>query len=274
MRLNPSVAQFHFGLEKPIKILHLTDLHLSLSNENDSDALKEKTAKRREVFFKEANAPQRDPVGFLEEALEYSKQFDYTVITGDIFDRISDANIEAARKILGDKDYLFCPGNHEFSTVDGHCKPEEKEEIRNLLKTIFPGNLTLDSKIIGGVNLVAADNSHYYWTEEQLELLKKEVEKGYPILLFTHSPLENGVRTLNPELDRRTAIIRQEILNSAGESAIKPTCQATDYIANEPLIKATFGGHFHGNFLKEFGNKNTYILGGLFKGIVGEIHID
>ena len=275
MNLTPVVVNLHLGLEKPLRILHLTDAHIALADDEDSDALKEKSAARRTVFFNEGKAPLRDPVGFLEEAMEYAKSFDYTVITGDVFDRISHGSVDKIRSVLADKEYLFCLGNHEFSIVTGHAPKEQRGDILELLKTVFRGNLFFESKVVGGVNLIATDNSGYYWTEEQYELLKAEVAKGYPILLFTHSPLENGIRTLDPNHDGRTATIRRLILEDGGtEQTLATTCKVTDYIANEPLIKATFGGHFHGNMIKEFGNKNTYILGGLFKGIVGEIHID
>lgn len=274
MYLKPKQIHLHLGLEKPIRILHLTDLHLSLSDDQDSEEQKEWAAKRREVFFKEAKAPQRDPIGYFEEAMEYSKQFDYTVITGDILDGLGHANIETARRILGEKEYLYCLGNHEFCTTKYDTKQEDRGSIREMLKTVFPGNLVLESHLVGGVNLVAADNSGYSWTEKQFELLKKEVAKGYPILLFTHSPLEDGIRRLDPEYSRRMATIRKIILDNEGESAIETTCKVAEYIANEPLIKATFAGHFHGDFTEEFGDKTTYILAGLFKGIVGEIYID
>lgn len=274
MYLKPKQIHLHLGLEKPIRILHLTDLHLSLSDDQDNEEQKEWAPKRREVFFREAKAPQRDPIGYFEEAMEYSKQFDYTVITGDILDGLGHANREEARRILGDHEYLYCLGNHEFCTQVHDAKIDQREAIREDLKTVFRGNLVLESRIVGGVNLIAADNSWYSWTEEQFELLKKEVAKGYPILIFTHSPLENGTRTLNPEYSRRMESIRNLIIRNEGESAVITTCKVVEYIATEPLIKATFAGHFHADFEEPLGEKTTYILGGLFKGIVGEILID
>ena len=269
------VTQFHFGLEKPLRILHLTDAHISLADAQDGDKLAEKAAARREVFFKEGKAPLRDPVGFLEEAMEYGQSCDCIVITGDIFDRISHANAECVRRILGKRDYLFCPGNHEFCILTGDVGTEYREEVREYLKTVFRGNLVLESRTVGGVNLIAADNSAYFWTEEQYLLLQNEVAKGLPILLFTHSPLENGLRTLAPTHDLRTAKIRQLILQGGGtEETIATTCKVAEYIATEPLIKAIFAGHFHGHFVKEFGNKKTHIQEALFKGCVGEIYID
>ena len=273
MNLKPFVINLHLGLEKPLRILHFTDAHIALADDTDGDAMKEKAAARRGIFFREGNAPMRDPVGFLEEAIEYSKEFDYVAITGDLMDRISNANVKTVRRLLKDLDYIFCTGNHEFCNVKGDIR-DGREEAEALLKTVYRSNFVLDSHIVGGVNLVAANNAAYYWTEEQFELLKKEVAKGYPILLFTHSPLEDGVRVIDKNPEGRAQTIRDIIVNDTGESALSMTAKVVDYIATEPLIKATFGGHFHGNFTKEFGDKHTYIIGGLFKGIVAEINID
>ena len=107
MHLKPKKIHLHLGLEKPIRILHLTDLHLSLADECDSDEQKEWAAKRRAVFFNEAKAPQRDPLAYFEEAMEYSKQFDYTVITGDVIDGFGHANLEVARRVLKDKEIII-----------------------------------------------------------------------------------------------------------------------------------------------------------------------
>ena len=47
-----------------------------------------------------------------------------------------------------------------------------------------------------------------------------------------------------------------------------------NYIINEPMIKAVFSGHNHWTGTEELGDKTYYILGPLFKGVVGEITID
>ncbi len=112
--LKSKVVNFHFGLKKPIRILHITDAHLSLADDVDGDEMKEYAARRRNVFFNEANFPERDPVGYLEEAMEYSKEFDCTVFTGDVLDCTSHANLETVKRVLAGKDYMFCAGNHEF----------------------------------------------------------------------------------------------------------------------------------------------------------------
>lgn len=112
MNLKPNQIHLHFGLEKPIRILHLTDVHLSLSDERNNEDMIPYAAKRRDVFFREAEFPERDPVGYLKEAMDYAKEFDCTVFTGDVVDFNTYKNYDTVKEILAGKDYMFCPGNH------------------------------------------------------------------------------------------------------------------------------------------------------------------
>ncbi len=263
MILQPHQIHLHLGLEKPIKILHLTDLHLSLASEKDSQEQVEWSAHRRDVFFREAKFPQRDPVAYFEMAMAISDQYDATVITGDILDGLGQGNIDEARRILDGKDYLFCLGNHEYCTQRRGATLDERDEIEESLRSVFRGDLQLESRIVGGVNLVAINNSYVLFSEEKLQRLKEEAEKGYPILLFCHCPPND--RWLNPEYYGNPGFTDED--RAAG-------IQVVEYIKNEPQIKAIFAGHYHFNTTEQLGDKTSYILGGLFKGIVGEITID
>jgi predicted MPP superfamily phosphohydrolase len=265
MAFQSNVIHLHFGLKKPIRILQLSDVHLSLADDVDGEAMKKHAAMRRSVFFSEANYPERDPVGYLEEAMEYAKGFDCTVITGDVLDFYSHATCETARRVLAGKDYLFCAGNHEFcpqvGTPDSFSR---KEEILDEIQTCFRGNMVFESRIVGGVNVIAIDNSYFTWTEEQLSLLKAEVARGLPCILFCHTPLTNP--HMRHEPSHKDLGVSDEV--------IAFTRSVTDYIIHEPAIKAVFSGHHHSNGTEVLGEKTGYVVGGLFKGIVGEILID
>ncbi len=265
MRFQSNIVRFHFGLSKPVRILHITDIHLSLADDTDGEDMKRHARERRKTFVEEAGYPERDPVGYLQEAMEYAKEFDCTVITGDMLDFTSHANCKTAKEILAGKDYLFCAGNHEFcpkvGIPDSFARKREKfDEIQSL----FRGSMTFESRIVGGVNVISIDNGYYLWTEEQFRVLQAEVAKGMPCLLFCHCPLTEKYLWHEPNHPDLTA----------GEDEIELTRKVTNYIINEPAIKAVFSGHYHKNGTEVLGEKTGYILGGLFKGIVGEIEID
>ena len=265
MRLVPNSITLHLGIEKPIRILQLTDVHLSLADDKDAEGMKAHAAERRREFCKEAGYPERDPVGYFEEAMEYSKNFDCTVITGDVIDFVSHANCETARNILLGRDYMFCAGNHEVCPKVG--KPdsfERKEKITDEIQTIFRGDMIFESRIVGGVNVIAIDNSYYTWTEAQLEKLKFEVARGLPCILFCHVPLT--YHNMRHEPSHKDLGVSEEYKRFV--------LSVNEYIINEPMIKAVFSGHMHITGVTDIGEKKDYTLGALFKGIVGEITID
>ena len=265
MNFRSNIIELHLGLEKPVRILQLSDVHLSLADDDDGDDMKAHAAKRRKTFFEEAQFPERDPMGYFEDAMEYAKAFDCTVITGDVLDFVSHANCEMAKRILAGKDYMFCAGNHEFCPKVGTPDSfERKDRIIGDVQSFFRGNMVFESRIVGGVNVIAIDNSYYIWTEEQFEKLKHEVSRGMPCIMFCHTPLTAA--NMRHEPSHHDLGVSDDI--------IEFTRTVTDYIINEPMIKAVFSGHYHNNWVEELGEKKGYVLGGLFKGIVGEIIID
>lgn len=265
MSFESNVINLHIGLKKPVRILQVTDVHLSLADDVDGDDMKSHAMCRRKTFVEEANYPERDPVGYLQDAMEYAKKFDCTVITGDVLDFTSHANRETAKKLLAGKDYLFCAGNHEFCPKVGVPDSfERKERMLDEIQSLFRGNMVFESRVVGGVNLIAMDNSYFIWTEDQFEKLQTEVARGLPCILFCHTPLT--WKNMRHEPSHHDLPVSDEV--------IAFTRKVTQYIIDEPAIKAVFSGHLHMNGTEQLGEKTGYILGGLFKGIVGEILID
>ena len=265
MNFRSNVINLHFGLGKPVRILHITDVHLSLADDVDGEDMKEHAAHRRNVFCKEGLFPERDPVGYLQAAMEYSRDFDCTVITGDVLDFTSHANCETAKKLLAGKDYMFCAGNHEFCPKVGIPDSfDRKNEIFDEIQSLFRGNMDFESRIVGGVNVIAMDNSYFIWTEAQFEKLKLEASRGLPCIIFCHTPITHKHMRHDPH--HKDLAVPDEVTEF--------TRRVSDYIINESAIKAVFSGHLHKNGEEILGDKKGYVLGGLFKGIVGEIVID
>lgn len=263
-----NTIQFHLGLEKPIKILHITDVHLSLADERNENMI-EYAAGRRDVFFREAKFPERDPVGYLQEAMEYSKNFDCTVFTGDVVDFNTYKNYDVAKEILAGRDYMFAAGNHEFTPKPGIDSYALRDSTKDYIQSHFRGDMFFESRTVGGVNVVTADNGFTTWTEKQYEQLKAEVAKGLPILLFTHVPIESNL--LKSECYNRDIIFNRM---GGTEADIEISVKVMKYLAEEPLFVGFCGGHWHNNAVLDFCGKPSYVVGGLFKGIVGEIVID
>lgn len=265
--LKPETIPLHLGLEKPVRVLHLTDPHLALADDTDGDSMKRHARGRRAVFLGESLADDTGRLGRnLEEAMAYGRDFDATVLTGDVIDFVTHANLEEAKRILSPYDYLFCAGNHEYCQRVGIPGSfAYRDQCMKTVQSAFKGNMLFDSRVVGGVNLITADNAFYVWSAEQLEQLKEQTARGYPCLLFCHVPLSS------PALNHTSATEELE----TDEETIALTRAVTDFIVQSPAIRAVFAGHEHVSSVQMLpGGKPCYILGGLFRGTVGEITID
>lgn len=234
----------HIGLEKPLKILHITDSHLPFYCESDSEAMISQGKKRDE----------KSSVSNLGELMKYAeKNCDAVIHTGDLIDFISKPCVEFAREFLKNDKLLFVAGNHEYCRYDG--AKEDMEHRRKSLE-MMGGELCegmfCNSHILGGVNFVGIDDSFHQTEDEQLDFLKKEVAKGYPVILFMHAPLYekelykksyefwNGeICLLGSDTEAHPEVKGDIAEPSASSKAFY------EYVTGEPGIKAVLAGHLH-----------------------------
>lgn len=257
------------GLEKPVRILQVTDVHLVEYSDQDPVDQQELLKRRRETFRKEGGYPPHTQNEYLEEAFRIAEEQDaLLVITGDAMDLNSDGNHREFRRITAGKDFMFTPGGHEFQRICKRVLDEPADYYpgaRARVAAAFPElKLTFDSRVVGGVNVITMDNSVDYFRAEILDALKKEVQKGLPMVLFMHDPLHD-----------------KALLHIAGIPLQRPTDeeyrisdQVIELIGTCPLVLATFAGHYHSEqeTIAPCGAK-VYVTPGLFKGIARMIEI-
>ena len=244
--------ELQIGLTQPLRILQVSDAHLSGCCEEDSDKAKEKSKKKTAAFLKEAGGvPQEQR---LKEALELAEDCDALVFTGDIADSPSRANLELLESMLEGRKYLYTFGNHDYYTYDSDSgNADDRERFLDDFLRFLPCDPTMDAMEIGGVDLVTLDDSLAQFSWLQLGFLKAEIEKGLPILLFLHLPLYSP--TFVPQAyewwDSSMCVgTPAEVLAAHGETDPKmPADEATqamlELIRTEPLIKAVFASHLH-----------------------------
>ena len=250
--MNILKTELHLGLQEPLRILQVSDCHLSACCEEDSGKAKEKSKKKTTAFLKESGGVTQE--ARFAEALELAEDYDALVLTGDIADSPSPANLQTLASMLEGRRYLYTFGNHDYYTYDSDSgKAEDRERFLDDFLRFLPCDPTMDSMEAGGVNLVALDDSLAQFSELQLGFLKAEIAKGLPILLFLHLPLYSP--TFVPKAyewwDSSMSVgTPEEVLKEHGETDPKmPAQPATlavlELIRTEPLIKAVFASHLH-----------------------------
>ncbi len=279
--MKPTITKICLGLKNPFRALHLSDNHLAFADERD-DERKNILAKNRLKEFDRHGGVMK----YLNEQLAYAKEHALPVLyTGDFIDFVSHKNLEMAQALLQDVDYFMATGNHEFSLYVGEAFEDEdyKMQSYDFVQKHFKNDLTFASREMGGINFVAADNSYYRFTKSQLEKLKREAEKGLPIILMLHCPLHT---------DELYHLIMDDLhfpcgyLTGTPEPLLKPyddyryrqqkpdeeTEAFIDYVYACSKIKAVLAGHMHENAKSRLPSGiMQYITGGGYKGHAREI---
>ena len=267
----------HIGIKEPFCILHASDTHLTFCDERN-DQRKIELSKNRSDIFPNAEADLQ----FIKEKATVDKR---TVIyTGDMIDFVSELNIEKAKEFSDSVDCFMVAGNHEFSLYVGEAKEDDAYRNQSLSKiqSAFKNNIRCSSRIIGGVNFIAVDNSYYLIDKKQLDFIKTETEKDYPAILLVHTPLyskdlydfsRNGsdspayLMSVPDELMSDYSCHRYE---QQKEDSV--TADAYSFIVNCKNIRAIFAGHLHENYDGLINNRILQIVTGL--STLREIYID
>lgn len=271
-------TELNIGLETTVRILQVSDSHMSACDERDSAKALEKSAKKTRGFLDLSGGIKQED-NFLE-ALKLSEDCDALVFTGDVIDCPSDANIEFLESTLEGRKYLYTFGNHDYYTYDSDCgKAEDRDSFLDQFLRFIPGDPTMDSMEVGGLNLVALDDSLAQFSEMQLAFLKAELEKGLPTLLFLHLPFYSdsfadeswkwweSVMSVGAPL---------EVLEKYGETdpkmkASETTKAVMKLIEESSCVKAIFASHLHFKDETEVLGKPQFINEPCFMGSVREI---
>ncbi len=269
------------GLEKPVRILHITDSHISLADENDLPEIQHLADARRDCF----ESTDGDTVRYCEAAFDYAKKEKLLVVcTGDLIDFRSHANFAFAEKVLADIDYIYALGNHDVCRVPGGDVEDAAFKWESLKVTAphLKSNQYIDSRIYGGVNFVTADNSYYRMDDGQINYLRAEAAKGYPIVLCMHTPLYTprfaAKRFAAEKVCSYLMAPPEELLEKyspdrrAQQAPDEATRRAFEYISGEPMIKAVLAGHMHQNYEEPLeSGVMQYTTDGSFHGVVREV---
>lgn len=244
------------GLPKPLRLLHISDTHLCYADERDDVRKRELAAQRRPCF----EGPEEGRcLRNLDEAIRYAgENCDLLLHTGDLIDFVSCRNLELAREKLALVPNFVAAGNHEFSQYVGETFEDAAYKMRSMpqVQPAFGNDLHFAVRRLGGVRLIAVDNSYYHFDVGQLERLKAEVAGGEPILLLLHVPLHT------PELHRKSVEFHPDrcaYLAGTPEEALatysperqrqqRPTPETTEfieYVRNCPAVRAILAGHIH-----------------------------
>ena len=254
--LNIVKSSLEIGLEKPVKLLHVTDTHITEIDERDNDERKRALCVRNPIAQITQNF--RDTIDYC------NKNCDMMAHTGDLINVVTHRSLEVVRECLDACDnYSLVTGNHEYSQYCGEAWEDiaYKMTYYPMVRHYLKEDLLFSAKEVGGVNVVGIDDSYYQVEPWQVWRLKQEVKKGLPIVLMMHVPLfEESLfevsmsRHTSDGIAYLTGCDEEHLMrfhNEFREVQQRPTddtLRFIDYVYSEPLIKCVLAGHIHFNY--------------------------
>lgn len=264
--LNVIKTKLHAGLSSPVKILHVTDVHLTYADGSDPQEQRDLMVLREKTFY----APPYTTKEYLEQAFDLAeKEGALLVCTGDAIDVHTNGNVSAFKNMISGKDLMFVPGGHERQRICVKTMEEPypfAEKISAKLQEEFSEfDLSFQSREINGLNVIAVDNGLDYFSRKTVEAFKRELQKGLPVLVFFHDPLNDSYLL-------KTSPYDQNIKLTAEDYAISH--EMIKLLTEHPLVVTTISGHEHVNQEYVINGKTHYITDGLFRGCARLIEID
>ena len=280
--MNIIKTRIEIGLNKPFRALHISDNHISFADGRD-DERKQALAATRRAFF---DGGSENTTRYLDEQLAYARANGLPVLhTGDMIDFVSWQNLEFAREKLETVDYFMAVGNHEFSLYVGEAWEDVPYKMQSFdkVQAHFRNDLYFASRVMDGVNFVAADNGYYRFDKKQLEQLRKEAAKGLPIVLMIHNPLHTDdlYRYVMEELKQPCGYLTgtpdallagYDDYRFRQQKPDEDTLAFMEYVYGEPTIRAVLSGHLHYDFETRLpSGVMQYVTGAGYRGCAREI---
>ena len=288
--LNIKEITVEIGLEKPFDVMHLSDTHIARADERDDE--------RKILLSAQRSRGMNAGEHYLDEAIRIARaQGMYLFHTGDLYDFVSEANLDCAARHMIEGDWFVSAGNHDYSKYVGEAKEDEayKQDSYEAVRAAFPNDLRFASRVIGGVIFVAVDDVYYNFTERQLEQMKAEMAKGMPVVMLCHVPLYTP-EYYKDEMERMgnrcaylcgvplelTETYEPGVSYPAGEEwryrkvqqrADEPTLAFIAWLKEQKLLKAILCGHMHRFFEDRFSETAIqYTVGATYLGDAQVVH--
>ncbi len=183
------------GLDRPLRILHITDSHVGLIDDRDAAQMAacQPIRERFNSLRKDAQGRAIDTVQSFDEVMSYAAMLgpDLLALTGDLISFPSLANVECAAAGIarvGAATLSTC-GNHDWHFPETPYGSLSRKKGWSRLEPLHLGRPACDAMDIGNVRFIAIDNSGYQITDEQLEFAQTNLATGGPTVMLIHLPI-------------------------------------------------------------------------------------
>ena len=258
------------GLRHTYKLYHITDLHLTGMGENDPQFRHDEAALRARCIFETDGTPcVKRLQGFYADARQWGA--DLMLMTGDIVDTPSDPNVQNLYReaCAGGPGTMFVIGNHDWSYSDDYHTEGARAQHYQKFAALSDGAVARHYLEYPDLIVAGIDDGMECVQQEDIDFLKALKEKGKPILLCVHIPINC------PSLHDDTVRDWRRNINIGPGAILKNEATAAfcEYVRDPASgIAAIIAGHLHFSHEDELApGLLQYITGGAYLGISRKI---
>lgn len=234
------------GLKEEYTFLFLTDTHMVVPDEADSDKVEEYANLRFDEFQNEEDISSAEQ---FREWVDYANEqkIDALLLGGDIIDYPSIANIEYLEENLEQLEmpYLYALGNHDWTFPWEYMTVYGEETYLTQLEPYMQSNSAIHKLETEELIIVAVDNSANQIEPEAMEEYSRILQQGKPIIVMLHVPL----LTQSVLTKAKEAWSGQVVLGGGNYGGIYPDEVSAEFIdmttAEDSPVRAVLAGHVH-----------------------------
>lgn len=236
------------GLSKEYRFLFLTDTHVIVQGDQDSDQARENAKARLKGFRNSAGEPAS---GQFEEWMEYANEenVDGVLLGGDIIDYPSVTNVGFLKEQLAalKMPYLYTLGNHDWTYPWEYMTETGKNTYLPMLEGLLNGNPAVHTVDYGELIVMAVDNSGNQINDAALEECEKVLAKGKPTVVILHVPLLT--QSLLPKAKEKWGEKNGVVIGGGNYGGIYPNDASARFLkmitAADSPVELVLAGHVH-----------------------------
>lgn len=223
------------GLSREYTFVHISDLHITASEDGDSDEDKALAASRAEFWKNQAGL---FPIEANEIVAARIREIspDMVFCTGDTVDYPSRSNLRRLKGFLEalGSDFILAPGNHDDVGEDAPI------ELRRMFLEMTGGSPQFRVVSLDGLDIVVINDGFVNVTEEQYKLMEDQIRKGRPILLLLHAPVFSpAAKETVWSFWGYNWMVGEEQQSEINRRFLKLLNE------NRSIVRAVFAGHIH-----------------------------
>ena len=261
------------GVSKHYKILIVNDTHIQINNDEVAESNRD-YMEHRIGEFTTRGLTTKERWDKLSSSLD-SYNADLIVFAGDMVDFCSKANTEALKEGF-DKlktPYIYIRSDHDtepYWMTDGDDSSAKERQDKVTVNTDV---LYAD---LGELCVLCINNSNRQISKEMLETMKPIFEKGKPVLVVTHIPIEQEEGTELLEYSEEVRDGRHLYWGYTGEAY--PDNNTAEFMSilysEESNVKAVFAAHLHAKWEGQLSeNAIEHVFAPAFQGNVGVVEV-